>query len=208
MQEALSKANPDRIKARNVRRNRLLLESLKEHTADKFRWDLLDSWMQGWDTCYKVFPGVGNLIREVIGNTFCRFPDLNEWFVIKNKERKPLDILEEGIQDVFWKGIAIGEMGTAIDMICGKTVDLMEVELLQITVGIRPLLQRENREMVPSFVDLCHGVIEDLWGTGEVKEIIKAVDKMKAVVGELEAVLEPLVLRPQILRTRCKLCPA
>ncbi|MFC1985432.1 hypothetical protein ACFLWC_00385 [Chloroflexota bacterium] len=208
MQEALSKANPDRIKARNVRRNRLLLESLKEHTADKFRWDLLDSWMQGWDTCYRVFPGVRNLIGEVIGNTFRPFPGLNEWFVINNKDRKAVDILEEGIQDVLWKGIVAGEVETATGMVYGKSIDLMEVEVLQIAIGARTLVQKENREMAPSFVDLCHGIIKELWGAGRVKEVRKAVEKMQSVIEEMEAVLEPLVLRPQILHTRCQLCPA
>jgi len=206
--EVVSTANEDKVRARNIRRNQLLFECLKEHTADKFRWGLLNDWMEGWDTCFRVFPGVRTLIDGVISNTFSRFPNLDKWFVIKNKEHKPLDILEEGIQDVLWKGIVAGEIGTAIDMIYGKSVKLMEAELLQITVGIRSLLQRENREMVPSFVDLCHGVMEELWNAGEVKEIMKAVDKMKAVAGELQAVLEPLVLRPMILHTRCKLCPA
>jgi len=204
----VSAASEDRVKARNERRNRLLLESLKQHTADKFRWDKVNDWMEGWDGCYRIFPGVRTLIGGVITNTFSRFPNVDKWFVTRNKGRKPLGILEEGIQDALWKGIVAGEVGTATKMIYSKSAELGEPEALQITVGLRSLTQRENLEMVPSFVDLCHRVIEDLWDSSEVKEIIGAVDKMQAVVGELEAVLEPLVLRPQILRTRCQLCPA
>ena len=207
-QEALSTASPDRIKTRNVRRNRLLLESLRQHTADTFKWDSLNDWMESWDTCYRVFPGVRTLIGGIIANTFSPFPELDEWFVINNKDHKPLDILEEGIQEVLWKGIVAGEVGTATNMIYGKSVELMDVEILQINVGVRTLSQKDNREMIPSFVDLCHGVIEKLWDAGEVKEVRETVEKMQSVAGEMESVLEPLLLRPQILRTRCKLCPA
>ena len=207
-QQALSTANPDRVKARNIRRNRLLLESLKQHTADTFRWDSLNDWMEGWDTCYRVFPSVRTIIGEVIGKTFSPFPDLDEWFVIKNKDHKPLDILEEGIQDVLWKGIVAGEVTTATNMIYSENVELVGGEQQKITIGARALSQKENREMVPSFVDLCHGVIEKLWDAGEVKEVRETVEKMQSVAGEMESVLEPLLLRPQILRTRCKLCPA
>ena len=45
-QKDLSPASQDRLKSRNERRNRLLLESLKEHTADKFQWGLVDDWME------------------------------------------------------------------------------------------------------------------------------------------------------------------
>lgn len=206
--EAESTASPDKLRARNMRRNRLVLEALKQHSADKFRWDSLDGWMEAWDTCYRVFPDIGPLIDSVISQTFDQFPELDEWFVIKSKDHRPLDILEEGIQDVLWKGIVAGEVGTAINMIYGESVELAEEEVLQITVGIRSLQQRENREMVPSFVDLCHGVIKDLWDSGEVKEVRRVVEKMQSIAGELEAVMEPLVLRPLILHTRCKLCPA
>lgn len=207
--QALSMASEDRAKARNMRRNRLILESLKQHTADTFEWNSLDNWMQGWDTCYRVFPGVRTRIGEIISQTFSSFPDLDEWFEIKNRDHKTLDILEEGMQDVLWKGIVTGDMGTVREMVYSNNIELAEgVEVLQITIGIRKLVQKDHREMAPSFVELCRGIIKELWVTGEVKEIRKAVEKMQSVVEEIEGVLEPLVLRPLILHTRCRLCPA
>jgi len=207
--EDKSPASNDKVKARNVRRNRLLLESLKEHTADKFRWDSLDGWMDAWDTCNRVFPGVRTRIGEIISQTFSSFPDLDEWFEIKNRDHKTLDILEEGMQDVLWKGIVTGDMGTVREMVYSNNIELAEgVEVLQITIGIRKLVQKDHREMAPSFVELCRGIIKELWVTGEVKEIRKAVEKMQSVVEEMEEVLEPLVFRPLILHTRCRLCPA
>ncbi len=206
--EAGSGASEARLKARNKRRNQLLLEALKQHTADIFDWRSLDDWMEGWNTCHRVFPGVKNLITEKVNATFGRFPDVDSWFVINDKERKPLDILGEGIQDALWQGIVAGEVAEAMAVISGESIELAGSEVLKITIGKRTLIQKENRDAVPSLVDLCHDVIYDLWESGEVQEVAAAVKKMRSVVDEMEAVLEPLVLRPQILRTRCKLCPA
>ncbi len=206
--EAGSMASEARLKARNERRNRLLLESLKQHTADIFDWRSLDDWKEGWNTCHRVFPGVKNLITEKVNATFGRFPDIDSWFVFKNEEHKPLDIIGEGIQDALWQGIVAGEVAEATAGISSESKEIAGSEVLEITIGKRTLNQKENRDAVPSVVDLCHNVIYDLWESGEVQEVAAAVKKMQSVVEEMEAVLEPLVLRPQILRTRCKLCPA
>jgi hypothetical protein len=206
--EAGSLASEARLKARNKRRNRLLLDALKQHSADIFDWRSLDDWKEGWNTCHRVFPGVEKLISEEINTTFSRFPDMDRWFTINSKERKPLDIIREGIQDALWQGIVTGEVVEAVAMISDKSIEFKGAEVIGITIGKRPLYQKENRDMDPSVVDLCRDVIKDLWESAEVQEVAAAVKKMQAVVEEMEAVLEPLVLRPQILRTRCNLCPA
>jgi hypothetical protein len=207
--EAGSEASEARLKARNKRRNQLLLDALKQHTADIFDWRSLDDWKEGWNTCHRVFPGVKNLISEKVNATFGRFPDIDSWFDFKKGEHnKPLDIIKWGIKDALWQGIVAGNVAAATAVISSKSIELAGSEALQITIGKRNLDQKEKRDAVPSLVDLCHDVIYDLWESGEVQEVAAAVKKMRSVVDEMEAVLEPLVLRPQILRTRCKLCPA
>lgn len=206
--EVAATAREDRARARNIRRNKLLFESLKEHTADKIRWDLLTGWMEGWDSCYRVFPGLMTLAGEVTGTAFNRFPGFDEWFVAGRGQSSPLEILKEGILDVLWKAIVAGGVNTAADSIQSEKVELNEEEILRITVGLRNLFQRDNREMDPSVTSYCRGVIDELWNSGEAREMRSAVERMRGVVEELEAVLEPLVLRPLILRTRCKICPA
>jgi len=205
--EAIPKGNEDRSRERNIRLNKLLFESLKAHTADNIRWDSLADWMEGRDTCYRVFPGLKALAGESVRTTFNRFPDLDEWFVAGRKGIKVMPILEEGIRDVLWKGIISGE-GDAHGFIRAENVELNKEEVLRITIGVRSLLQRDNREMDPSVADYCLGIMEELRDTNEVKEIKSAVEKMQGVVRELETALEPLVLRPHILWTRCRLCPA
>ena len=110
---------------------------------------------------------------------------------------------------MLWKGIVAGDVNATADSIRSEKVELTEeVEVLRITIGVRSLFQRENMEMEPSIIDYCRETINELWNTGEVKEINRAVEKMRGLSAELEAVLEPLVLRPLILHTRCKICPA
>jgi len=206
--EEIFTGREDRARARNIRRNELLFESLKEHTAEKMRWDLLTDWMEGWDTCHRVFPGLMTLTGEVIGTTFNGLPGFDEWFVTGREQSRPLEILKEGILDVLWKAIVAGEVNAAADSIQSEKVELNKEEILRITVGLQNLFQRDNREMDPSVTSYCRGVIDVLWDTGEVKEIRRAVEKMEGVVGALEGVLEREMVRPLILRTRCRICPA
>ncbi|MFC1982553.1 hypothetical protein ACFLV5_02035 [Chloroflexota bacterium] len=206
--EAGSRASEAVLKARRVRRNRLLLESLKQHTADTVDWDLLENWTEGWDTCCRSLPQVITLIGETIKAAFSEFQDFDTWFIGKNRERQALDILGEGIQDALWQGIVAGDAAAATAMMSSKSIELAGSEVLEITIGKRLLNQRENRDMAPSIIDLCCGAINDLWVSAEVQEVVAAVEKMQAVVEEMETALEPLVLRPHILHTRCKLCPA
>lgn len=205
--EETPRGKENRARERNIRQNRLLFESLKAHTADKFHWDSLADWMEGWDTCYRVFPGVAKLIGETVRATVSRFPDFDEWFITGRRANKPTQVLEEGIRDVLWKGIIQGVVDTA-GLIQAENVEINKEAVLRITIGVRSLLQRDNREMDPSVTDYCRGIIDELRDKNEVKEIKSAVEKMQGVVGELEAALEPLVLRPHILWTRCRLCPA
>lgn len=207
--ESVSTASQDRVKARNIRRNKLLFESLQTHTAGKIRWDSLNNWMEGWDTCAQVFPKLKTITKEIIRTTFSQFPDFDEWFVTGPEQNKPSEILEEGVRNVLWQTVVAGKMNTAAVSISSEKVELPEEgEVLRITIGNRSLLQRGNREMDPSVTGYCQGVVNELWNTSEAKEIIIAVERMKGVVAELEAVLEPLVLRPLILHTRCRICPA
>lgn len=207
--ESVSTASQDTVRARNIRRNRLLFESLKEHTADKIRWDSLNDWMEGWDTCARVFPKLKTITREIIRTTLSQFPDFDEWFLTGPEQNRPTEIFKEGVRDVLWQMVVAGKVDTAAVLISSEKVELPEEgEVLRITIGNRSLLQRDNREMDPSVTGYCQGVIDELWNSSEAKEIIIAVERMKGVVAELEAVLEPLVLRPLILHTRCRICPA
>jgi len=206
--EAAPPTGEARTIRRNIRRNRLLFESLKEHTADRIRWDSLDDWMEGWDTCYRIYPGLVTVAEEVIRTTFSRFPGLDELFIPERGQDALLEILDEGVRDILWRGIVGGVVTGATDLIRSERVELKGEEVFRITIGVRTLFSRDNSEIEPSIVGCCREIVDELWNTGEVKEINRTVKQMGDVVAELEAVLERLVLRPLILRTRCKICPA
>lgn len=206
--EAIQVAMEDRSRERRIRRNRLLFESLKEHTADIILWgDLLTDWMWGWNTCFRLYPEVVDGVAETVQITLDRIPGFDEMFTKPRGQKKPSETLRQGIEAVLWRGIAQGDIGAATGLIQVENVEVMDVELLHITIGGRSLLQRENSEMDPSLVDLCRRIVDELWGRDDTKEVREAVDRMRGVVEELETALEPLLLRPHILRTRCRLCP-
>lgn len=206
--EAIQVAMEDRSRERRIRRNRLLFESLKEHTRDTITWTLLAGWMEGWNTCFRLYPGVVDGVAETVQITLDGIPDFDVLFTIPQGQKKPSETLRQGIEAVLWRGIAQGDIGAATGLVQAENVEAMDVELLRIMIGGRSLLQRENREMDPSLVDLCWRIINELWARDDTKEVREAVNRMRGIVEELETALEPLLLRPHILRTRCRLCPA
>jgi len=206
--EGMPPAREDRARDRNIRRNRLLFESLKEHTADRIRWDRLANWMEGWNTCSRVYPGVAAGVTDVVRATLDGIPGFDKLFLYRPGQNKPSEIIKEGIQDALWKVIVAGDAGAAYSLVQAKSVEVNKEEVLRITIGGRTLFQREDRETDLSMVDLCRGIVDELWGRDDTKVIREAIDRMRGVVEELATELEPLVLRPHILRTRCRLCPA
>ena len=206
--EESPEGSDEKAKARNTRRNKLLLESLKEHTADVIRWDGLTNWWDGWDICSRASPGMMEKTGQVVRSTFGEIVDFDDLFVTGPQQNKPLLILEEGIRDVLWKAIAAGEVNAPAGPILAETVDLKGEETLRITVGARSLHQRANRDMDPSVVDYCRRVLNELWASDETTIMRSGIERMRGITEAFEAELERPVLRPHILKTRCRICPA
>lgn len=206
-EEGIIKTIGDRERARIIRRNKLLFESLKAHTADEIQWKSLDDWMEGWDTCHRTFPDLRVLAEDSVRKAFSQFPDLDDWFVSGRKGNPVMPILEEGIRHVLWRGAVAGEEATA-GLIQAEEDEVDGTGVLHITIGMRTLHQVANVKADPSVADYCRGIVDELGDTSEVKKIKSAVGKMQEVIEAFELELERLTLRPHILWTRCKLCPA
>ena len=88
----------------------------------------------------------------------------------------------------------------------------MEVYLAVVGVGNSGFLVFNDKNLAEKATRLGNNVAKNLL-LGENKDIIEKslkerVTVMKQANEELAEMLNPLVLRPIIFRTRCKLCPA
>ena len=76
--------------------------------------------------------------------------------------------------------------------------------------GNRVALKFSETNLGEKATEVCNWVVNNLCKghkQGMVHLLDDAVHKMERTSGELERALDPLILRPLILRTRCDLCP-
>ncbi len=201
-------ASEERKRERIRRQNRLLLESLKAHTADTVDWTLMETWMEGRDACRQAFPDFADLIAKTVHETLTPFPDPDLWIIGVITKEKILKILESEIIHVIWKGIASGHIDAAHAMVVAQNAGQDGANRPRVIVGGHTFIQDTGDELNPAFFDLCRDIVSHIWNSEETKAMLAGAEKMRQAIAEFDEKLEPLVLRPQLLRTRCRICPA
>ncbi len=181
-------------RSRQIRRhNDWLFRALREHTARDVNWDIFESWKTSWNSCVRNVPHLEKEAETIISH----YPNRRQ----RLEQLSELDRLYD--EDNMKKVIPVIIVGT-----WQETVD---------TLGIpaegEPLDADRKHEVLVSATDpdflinLIHSTIKKL---SRSETIIKAIGKAietKKVADELEEMLDPLLLRPIITRTRCFLCP-
>jgi hypothetical protein len=96
--------------------------------------------------------------------------------------------------------------------------DSMPVKNIQEAQGLTSILTRsasEKIELPPRYENMlespmavfAEGLLSDISGSDSMRQLHECLGKMVEAYRELEGKLNPMVLRPMILGTRCGLCP-
>lgn len=194
-------------RARIIRRNELLFESLKEHTEDKINWAIMGEWADSWDECYRLMPDLELVAGKTIQDTVSTIPGFEDGLISPRKLSSSLDRLTGAAMEVLWRGILDGDPTAATGLLEAKRIMHQGREITLVTVDEKPLLQLDQAKLDRDPIVICREAIANIWSTDVFRSMETEVRQMQKLVMELETGLEPLVLRPMILRTRCKICP-
>ncbi len=201
---------------RVIRMNELLFKSLRDHTQRKVPWQALDEWKEARNSC------VGDIIkmREEIHEVFTNI--LNQKSELKEKLDKGYmnsSVAEDVIKGVLihmWLNVVIGvnseviavkgasltNQGTAWVVFHENAPAETNVTFDRDSPSDNEWLAREvsgaSRWAIANLLKLKSVLIQKMKGE---------VSKMQENASQLEAVLNPLVLRPIILNTQCDICP-
>jgi hypothetical protein len=110
-----------------------------------------------------------------------------------------------------WKRIIVGKLKE--ESSCVKTRPDIDGggQVTSVDVGEKTLLQFTERKTGEDFIKILNWAITNL-RDGERADLLPQlsaeIDTMGKTIVELEEMLNPLLVRPMILRTRCDLCPA
>lgn len=188
------------------RKNHLLFQSLKTHTRGKVRWRALDEWKSNWDSCKLDLEELEKDIRLGVRETLTSLEDLK---IINDKAGsvEVIDKIVEGLYRLMRQSLLAGLPGFSMDTssgaqrakVTGGPASHHNIKDLQIPVTDSKSLKLLCR--------ILNATIEELYSGDRVGQIQNSLTKARKAALELEESLNPLVLNPLILVTRCDLCP-
>ncbi len=201
---------------RVVRMNELLFKSLRDHTQRKVSWQVLDMWKEARNSCVEDIMTMRKEIHKVFTNILNQESKLKEKLDKVNRNSKIIENIIDGILIHIWlnsviginsqvtsmKGASLVNQGTAWVVFHDKAPEETKVTFDREGVGDNEFLAKEVSRASRWAIDNL------VRGKGDlIKKIRGGVHMMRGSGSSLEEVLNPLVLRPIILNTRCDICP-
>ena len=195
------------------RENKMLFESLKVHTGDKVRWEALDAWKQARNDCVNTLAHLRQETAEIVNNFLKQETrtDLVRGLKEASGEDNPVECVAEAVLKAIWKALTQDKSNReppsfeTVPQGSGTTQ-----ETLVKSAGNK-FFTFGDTSLAAKVAQICTRTANNLY-RGDKSHLIESlrneVHTMKRAVGKLEESLNPLVLTPLILRTRCDLCPA
>jgi uncharacterized protein YlxP (DUF503 family) len=196
---------------RNLRQNRMLFQSLIAHTRDKVNWKDLDEWKENWNLGINNIRSLRDKVLKMVDTFIAReestYPSLKA--NIMKQHEYPLQQMAEAILTELLRRLENGE--TNIGREVTRTHQQSDVTQLIYSNSYRVILKFNNVNTAKAVSHVCSSVANELVNIHEKDLIIPvktSIDLMKKIREKFEEVLDPLVLKPMIIKTVCKLCPA
>lgn len=193
------------------RQNRMLLMSLREHTRGKGWWQAFEEWQQAWDTCKKglgeVNKHVPKMVEDLLNQQKANLKEEIEKVTGKD------DVLERIVDGVI---LAAWHVATASnpdeELKFRKFRVLLEGQLLRIVSGsyyLNLIFKPEAIEAAQfrEVAAVCNHALQKLYPRYMVDEILGMLHRMDEKIEIIDDALDPFILRPLLVRTRCDLCP-
>ena len=191
---------------RAIRRNKLLFESLREHTGEKGWWVVFKEWQENWNTCKRAREELKEEAYEMVRNLINQKAGLKE--EVERKSSEGRDVIGRIVDDVLW---TVWWAGTG-DIPVEEVKFQIEDNRVIVETGHQTFYQFGEKlsevSLGPDMLGVCEPSFETLYQSFSSKGISEMLNTMRGKIDKIGDSLDPSVLRPQILRTRCELCPA
>jgi hypothetical protein len=199
------------------REKELLFECLKVHTHEEIRWeDILDNrWKEARDNCAKIVPELPKETSEVVNNYLNEEQETNFLRRIKDEsgEDEPVKRMAEVVLRDVWQAILrdkLDEEGPWFQMVSRRMTPPKDIAIIvksrdETVLGF---IGNTNMGLAEKVTHICNLAANNLRKGDTIQQLHREVRKMEKASEELREMLNPVKLRPMILRTRCDLCPA
>ena len=185
---------------RFIREYHMLLKSLEYHTREKVHWQLLEQWEENWNTCKghlnKLEKGASTVAANIRGKDYKLIESIDN----RSQQYNAAERMAESVLHAIWQNIADGTLDPEKPEIEFGFDSVDRIVTIPDEKGLYEKVAGILSQVAETF---CIERKEDI-----IQPLLGDVSRMNAVINALEEMLNPLVLRPLILRTRCDLCPA
>ena len=189
-----------RERQRFIREYQMLLKSLQYHTQEKVHWEVLEDWKQAWNSSISHLKRLEKEANSIAENITKTDASLFESINSKSGQDKVEVRLAQTVLNVIWQNIVDDTLNTENPEI------YFSYELLDKNFPI-PM----DKDLFEKIAEILRQVAEAFCAERKkniMQPLMNDAYRMSATINTLEEMLNPLVLRPLILRTRCDLCPA
>jgi hypothetical protein len=195
---------------RTLRRNLMLFEALKNHSREKVRWQALEEWGKAWDHCVSVLMRLSQQCEQLLRNILSQMPDLSRKIDRSRIDEASRPALVEGVVAVVWNTVLDGRPEEACGQIKAKELPTKKTVVNFGDRAAMATLTFTDGRMAEEIVKACAWAANNLCKGEDGELILEAqgvVSTMRERREELEDMLDPLILTPLILHTRCEICP-
>jgi len=192
-----------------LRQNLILFESLKAHTHEKVDWQTLGQWENIRDRCTRVQDKLRQEASKTLSNILNQKLGLKEKIVKGSGKKDVVERMVDGVLYVVWQGILAGEPDQ-LPVVQTISLGHPRVEVVFGEDQFSQGLIFAEADLVKEVEDTCIWVAKNLAivRKEDMVELVNDVRTIRKIIDELTGKLNPLMLRPLILNTRCELCPA
>jgi hypothetical protein len=193
-----------------MRENRMLFRSLQEHTREKVRWEALEEWKEALSDYAVCCGALRAESRRVVESILNQDRGFRGKLLATGKGEKHVEEMAEGVVEALWRAVLAGEPGEVNNFILTKSFIKGTVTVFFGKEASIISLRFDDGDFAEKVADVCRLAASNV-SMGKKSSLLgdikRAMDIMEKGVKELEEMLNDLVLRPVILRTRCELCP-
>lgn len=190
------------------RRNKMLLMSLREHTRDRGWWVAYEEWRQAWDTCIKGLLEIQKQAAELVREFFDQKANLKKEVEKVTGKEDVLERISEGVVWTAWQVATASNPEEELELRNFRV--LPSVKQLRVTTGsyeLRLIFTETVATLAQEVAAVCNAALRILYPQYMADEVLGKIRIMDEKIEKIDDTLDPFVLRPLLVRTRCDLCP-
>ena len=187
------------------RRNRVLLLSLRGHTRGQGWWTAFEEWQGAWNICLNALQELRGEAYELVQNLINEKTNLKE--EVERQSIKERDEVRRIADDMLWVVWWVGTGTKPVKKLEFRAEKGQAVAYFSDQSHF-PLWHRlSDVSLNPDMVEVCKHAFDILYQSFIDKNIPEMFHRMDEKIEVIDDALDPFILRPLLVRTRCELCP-